>query len=198
VSNHSTFDASGLWRRAAQGDVAAQNELFKELYVRIQPLAKHWCWRKSHDPDDLVQETLVVLLQKFGEEVENPMAYARKIMWNLLGNILNKKENRTPTISIDAGDEDGEQLGTRGWEPQSEDPSPEEILLRKEKAAILAKAISKFKPPYRDILEEHFVGGSAAEQIERLKTRGIEIKTATFYVYKKRAVDELNGKLSYE
>lgn len=198
MSINKFFDLQDLWRRASNGDIAAQNDLFREMSVRILPIAKHWCWRKSQDPHDLVQETVVVLLQKLEEDVENPMAYARMIMRNLFGNILNKKENTTTKVSLDASNDRGDQQGAGGLEPQSDDPSPEESLLRKERAEILAKAISGFKTPYREILEEHFVGGSAAEQLDRLKKRGIEIKTPTFYVYKKRAVDDLKERVSYE
>lgn len=197
MANNIKLDLSELWKRAAQGDATAQKLLFEELRVRILPLAKQRCYGTRHDPEDLVSDIFEVIWENIGQAIDNPMAYAMRIMHNKFGNLIRSKEHLTKKIVIGA-EEEGEDKSYQTIEPADPDPDPLEVLVTKEKAAILAKAISKFKSPYREIFEELLEGGSATEQVERLRKRGISIKTDTLYVYKNRSLGELKGKISYE
>lgn len=86
-------DWNALLRDAQKGDLEARNELCEKLRVRLRPVLKYRLLGLStEDHQDIMQDTLVVFIEKMGNIKSNPHRYAFKILKNKIGNALQDRQ----------------------------------------------------------------------------------------------------------
>lgn len=149
-----------VWQ-GQKGDASAVNELFARYiprmrsYLRIRiPLSQ----QRYLDPDDILQETLIVATRRLPElEVRSPASIKQ---W--LSRIAEHKiEERRDYYNADCRDPRHERhigLGVdsedlRGLQLSSNDPTPSQVLVRSELESISEDQLRQLEPPdYRDVI----------------------------------------------
>ena len=117
------IDWDGLLKRAQAGDEKSQNQLCTEIKVRLKPILQYrlWGWR-AEEREDILQDTLMVFLQKLDEIKSNPHRYALGVLRNKIGEALRTQnkwarselfEDRSP-IGVVAGEEVAGRGATAG------------------------------------------------------------------------------------
>lgn len=83
------IDWDGLLRRAQEGDGQAQNDLCGKIKVRLGPILQYRLWGWSPEEyEDILQDTLIVFLQKLDQIKSNPHHYALEILRHKIGDVL--------------------------------------------------------------------------------------------------------------
>ena len=77
------------------------------------------------------------------------------------------RKHKLPTISIDKMmlDEDGKR---NTFDLKSEDPSPEKLMIKKQRVAILRQIVDKLKPKYRELVKLRYFKELSYEEIAEL------------------------------
>lgn len=82
-------DWDGLLRRAQEGDGDSRNDLCERIKVRLGLILQYRLWGWSpEEHEDILQDTLVVFLQKLDQIKSNPQHYALAILRNKIGDAL--------------------------------------------------------------------------------------------------------------
>jgi len=83
------IDWDGLLKRARQGDVMSQNDLCEKIKVRLGPILQYrlWGW-PAEEHEDILQDTLIVFLQKLDQIKSNPHHYALEVLRHKIGDAL--------------------------------------------------------------------------------------------------------------
>ena len=83
------IDWDGLLKRAQAGDAGSQNDLCGKIKVRLGPILQYrlWGW-PPEEYEDILQDTLVVFLQKLDQIDSNPHRYALEILRYKIGDAL--------------------------------------------------------------------------------------------------------------
>jgi len=78
-----------LLSRAQEGDEVAQNDLSGKILVRLRPILQYRLWGWSpEEHEDILQDTLMVFVQKLNQIKSNPHHYALAILRNKIGDTL--------------------------------------------------------------------------------------------------------------
>ncbi len=98
------IDWDGLLKRAQGGDGESQNDLCGKIKVRLGPILQYrlWGW-PSEELEDILQDTLVVFLQKLDQIESNPHHYALEVLRHKIGDAL-----RTHKRVIAVGSSEGQ------------------------------------------------------------------------------------------
>ena len=103
-----------LWK-AQKGDLEAQNLLCEKLKVRLHPVLK--CrlqgW-SAEDRQDIMQDTLIIFLEKMGSIDSNPHMYTFKILKNKIGNALQSRQKAIEISLQTDGDKNPEKEKAAG------------------------------------------------------------------------------------
>ncbi len=89
-------DWNDLLAQSRSGDAAAKDQLCREIAVRLRLVLQ--CRLRGWAPadlDDLLQNTLVVFIEKLSEIESNPHYFAYGILRNKIGDALRRRERRT-------------------------------------------------------------------------------------------------------
>lgn len=153
-----------LVRQGQRGDAAAVNELFTRYIPRVRRIlgVKITPGQRSLvDPEDVLQETLIVANRRLAElEVRTP---ASILQW--LSKIADYEiKNRLEYVRAQKRDHGREQrLGT-ATDPQAgpgmavpvSDPSPSQIYAREEMEGLIDRELQQLEPPdYREVILLH-------------------------------------------
>lgn len=89
---------------AQSGESAALNELCRSLQVRLRPIlqSRLWGWPAA-DLDDILQNTLLVFVEKLPDIRDNPHYVALSILRNKIGDALRGSRRQTD-VSVTATD----------------------------------------------------------------------------------------------
>jgi RNA polymerase sigma factor (sigma-70 family) len=118
------LDWNGLLDACRLNDAFAREQLFKALRVRLVTITQYRLRGVSKEViEDLVQNTLTLVIERITAIDSNPQLYALQILRNKIGDHLRGRARRTdqslsPT-GYDAGDEPGEIQDTTLADPES-------------------------------------------------------------------------------
>ncbi len=98
------IDWDGLLKRAQDGDRGSRNDLCGKIKVRLGPILQYrlWGW-SSEELEDILQDTLVVFLQKLDQIKSNPHLYTLEVLRHKIGDAL-----RTHKRVIAVGSSEGQ------------------------------------------------------------------------------------------
>lgn len=133
-----------LIRRTLQGDNGAFGELVRKYQERLYNSVVRIVNSRS-DAEDVVQEAFVqafVKLKGFRQE-STFFTWLYRLATNLAISHIRKKE---PAVSLDASRESGY------CEPVDQEESPEDSLMREERAPAIAAALARLNEQYRTVL----------------------------------------------
>lgn len=83
------IDWDGLLKRAQDGDEESRNNLCGKIKVRLGPILQYRLWGWSPEElEDILQDTLIVFLQKLDQIESNPHFYALEILRHKIGDAL--------------------------------------------------------------------------------------------------------------
>jgi DNA-directed RNA polymerase specialized sigma24 family protein len=113
-----------LLARAQNDEADATNELCRILLVRLRPIlqSRLWGWPAA-DLEDILQNTLLVFVEKLKQVSDNPQYVALAILRNKIGDAL-RNARKTPDVRLsatDATDTDGSDQ-TEDWSITLTDP----------------------------------------------------------------------------
>ena len=93
------------------------------------------------------------------------------------------RKHKLPTISIDKMmlDEDGKR---NTFDLKSNDPNPENVMIKKQRIAILRQIVDQLKPKYRDLVKLRYFKELSYEEIAELL--GIPLGTVKAQLYRSR------------
>ena len=96
------------------------------------------------------------------------------------------RKHKLPTISIDKMmlDEDGKR---NTFDLKSNDPSPEKVMIKKQRIAILRQIVDQLKPKYRDLVKLRYFKELSYEEIAQL----LEIPLGTVKAQLHRSREQL-------
>ena len=148
-----------LHQLARDGDIEAENKLFKDLSDSFLIFAQHRLWDKA-DVEEIVQDTLMTITAKYKEiEFETSFsAWAYKVLENKLMSFLRTKQSRDDKI---------QQLTEKKKAYSNWTPNPTLQLKLKE----CLQAVSKYSGRYARIINLSYHGFDANEIGKRLKIR---------------------------
>ena len=91
LTHEANTEWNDLLQKAKAGKSEARDEIFRELSVKLVLVAQYRLigWSRQ-DQEDLVQESLFILLQKLNRIESNPHLYAYKILHNKIGDALRR------------------------------------------------------------------------------------------------------------
>ena len=99
--DHEPSGWNDLLKRAKAGDRRAKGDLYRQLAVRLRPLVKYRLWGWSDDEhEDIIQDTLITLLEKMDALAQDPVKYTMKILRNKIGNAYQSKQSQQKNIRI--------------------------------------------------------------------------------------------------
>jgi len=104
------IDWNDLLAKAQKGDVSAQNELIRNLDVRLRPVAKYRLvgWRHE-EVEDLLQDTLTTVFEKIQQIDSNPDHFALQVLRNKIGNAYQRWQRRKNVVyRIESQQDNGE------------------------------------------------------------------------------------------
>jgi RNA polymerase sigma-70 factor (ECF subfamily) len=188
-------DGTTLAARAKQllaaGDGEAAREAYGELVVRLQRRASRLAFyylRDAADADEAVQDAFVkayVGLPGFREELPFDSWFNRILVNGCLDRLKGRGRRRQWVTSLpDSFD--------TAREPAASGPSPEDALIRRERAAKLAGAIDRLTDRQRQVLMLSHYGGHSSREIGELTG----MNESTVRVHQFRAVRRLRQVLS--
>jgi DNA-directed RNA polymerase specialized sigma24 family protein len=100
------FDWNDLLLKVKDGQTEARNALCQALSVRLRLIAQYRLWGWSqHELEDLVQESLVTLLQKLPQVKSNPQMYAGEILRHKIGDALRRRKMIKVPLQTDPADD---------------------------------------------------------------------------------------------
>jgi DNA-directed RNA polymerase specialized sigma24 family protein len=104
LENKETVDWNDLLAKAKSGVPGADDQLCKELEVRLRSVIQYrlWGWSKE-DLDDIIQNTLVVFCEKINQIDSNPHYFALNIMRNKVGDALRSHKSGRE-VSLEPGE----------------------------------------------------------------------------------------------
>ncbi len=152
----------GLLERARTGDRQALDRLFAVCrnYVTIVARTQVESWlRAKFDPSDLVQQTLLEAYRGFdgfqGATGGEWLGWLRRIVTrNAIdlarhyGGTDKRQVRREASLAPPAGADSS----ARPWEPMDQQDSPSQLLLSHERELLLADALSRLEPDYREVI----------------------------------------------
>ena len=96
------------------------------------------------------------------------------------------RKHKLPTISIDKmmSDEDGKR---NTFDLKSKDPNPENVMIKKQRIAILRQIVDQLKPKYRDLVKLRYFKELSYEEIATL----LEIPLGTVKAQLHRSREQL-------
>ena len=78
-----------LLTQAKRGDRAALDGLCHALEERLRVIIQSWLWRWSRpDREDILQDTLLIIVEKYDKIEDNPHQFALQVMRNKVGDAL--------------------------------------------------------------------------------------------------------------
>jgi DNA-directed RNA polymerase specialized sigma24 family protein len=100
--DHQT-DWNSLLQKAKNGGDVAQNALCRALEVRLHPIlqSRLWGWPKE-DHEDILQNTLIVVIEKINQIDSNPHYFALNVLRNKIGDALRGRQGHRET-GLDLG-----------------------------------------------------------------------------------------------
>jgi len=195
VSSVSSEDGSGLAARAkallASGDREGAREAFGALVTRLQRRASRlaFCYlRDAADADEAVQDAFVkafVGLPSFREEWPFESWFNRILVNGCLDRLKARGRRQQWLTAMPERHESAR-------EPRASDASPEEALLRHERATSLARAIDGLTSRQRQVLLLSHYGGYSSREIGELT--GMNESTVRVHLF--RAVRRLRHVLA--
>ncbi len=164
-------DETALIRASQQGDTVAYGELVR----RYQGGVFGACFRVLHnrqDAEDMTQETFVRAFGKLNTfDITRPFgAWVRRVAVNVC---LNSRAGRQ-VEQVPLADE---------WD-SSGAPTPERILMQRERADNLQRAIAALPPHYRAVIELRHLQGLSYDDIAA--TLDLPVNTAKSHLYRAR------------
>ena len=106
MNENSQIQWNDLLKEAQAGDQEAKNHLCRELEVRLRPVLQYRLWRKaSEDLEDILQDTLMIMMEKIDQIKSNPHKYVFQILRNKIGDTL-RKQHQHREIPIQPGAEE--------------------------------------------------------------------------------------------
>jgi RNA polymerase sigma-70 factor (ECF subfamily) len=132
-----------LFFEAKAGNKDAENRLFSHLHASYLRLAKRRV-REVHDAEDLVQETLETIFEKYktADLVKGFLPWANQILFFKIGNYYRAQERTSKREEVDAEGEMTTQVMT----------APDSSFDDKETSMLLRKALNKLKSECKKIL----------------------------------------------
>jgi DNA-directed RNA polymerase specialized sigma24 family protein len=153
-----------LLQCAKDGDPKALNQLCQEIQVRLRPILKHRLWEwDSNSLEDILQNTMVVFVEKLMQIENNPHFFAISVLRFKIGDALkSKKKQRKTTESLDSIESEEEPIGKGQLmslaDPDSDFTVPQEIRFMTEQIRSAILKLGKFcKTFFVAMLEERTV-----------------------------------------
>ena len=152
-----------LVRQVQGGDSEALNEIFRRYFPRLRRVVriKMGSQMRQHlDPEDIVQETLMVAMDKLSAiEVRSQasvMQWLTKVAENQIRNKLSyiKAQKRDPNRErrLQTGESSGD-LTSSGVVVPHQGPTPSQILSRAELEELIDSCMEELDPPdYREVI----------------------------------------------
>jgi RNA polymerase sigma factor (sigma-70 family) len=164
-----------LWA-AKTGDSSAKSLLFRELEVRLRLIVEYRLYASPKDHlDDIVQDCLVVLAEKFGEIERDPHRYALTILKNKSLHYLRARyQNRTEAL-----DEGDCSIGSVSRH-DARGGGLHEIVEASDSLEHVKQAIAKLSPLCRRIFLRILEGKPLSEVWAEIREEEPSLKRATF------------------
>ena len=140
-----------MWRLQARHDMGA----FAQLVTRWQRPIHALCWRMTgdvHQAEDLVQETFARLFARRGDY--QPVGRFSTFIWRIALNLCYdelRRRQRREEVPLPGPDEDTD----RGLAPPpvvSEEPAPDAVMMNRERADLVRRALLELAEPYRAVV----------------------------------------------
>jgi RNA polymerase sigma-70 factor (ECF subfamily) len=177
-------DAVGLLHRARAGDALALGRLLESYRAYLGVLARVQIGRRLQgkaDPSDLVQETFLGASRDFpqfrGTTEAEFQAWLRQILASLLANLVRhyhgtqRRDVRLERQLAVELDQSSHALDRGLFASQS---SPSQQAVRREQAVLLAEALGRLPPEWRDLLILRHLEGLTFPEVARRLGRTVD------------------------
>jgi len=175
-------DETSLLQAAKAGDLSA----FNRLVLTYQGQAYSVAYRLLGDADaaaDAAQDAFIKAYQRLHQHRGGSFrAWLLRIVTNTCYDMLRKKA-RTPTRSLEADWEDGDDDRRREW--RSPEDTPEEMALRHEIGRVVQEGLMTLSPEHRTVIVLSDIEGMNYEEIAH--TLGIPLGTVKSRLSRARA-----------
>ena len=184
MSEVDDLDAVGLLHRARAGDVLALGRLLESYRAYLGVLARVQIGRRLQgkaDPSDLVQETFLGASRDFpqfrGTTEAEFQAWLRQILASLLANLVRhyhgtqRRDVRLERQLAVELDQSSHALDRGLFASQS---SPSQQAVRREQAVLLAEALGRLPPEWRDLLILRHLEGLTFPEVARRLGRTVD------------------------
>ena len=142
----SSMSLDKLFRAAKGGEPQAKERLFKQLRLELIPYFRRRVI--ADDVDDLVQETLEIILREFDEfEPRTPRGFRSYVLQTALNRV------RSHRRKIGSRQREEHELSLQLLVAPAREPSPEEVTLAEQRGALLRGAFEVLRTTLRRALE---------------------------------------------
>lgn len=179
---HDELSVRQLLDRARSGDAEALGVLLESYRNYVRLLASQQVYRRMQSKlaaSDLVQETFLHAKQGFdgfrGETEAELLAWLRRILANRLSSWMRRLVTHRRNVNLEQHlqaelDQSSEALGQQ---LVADDASPSEHFQRREQAVLLAEALERLKPEYRDVISLRHLHGEPFSEVANKMGRSV-------------------------
>jgi len=155
--------ADDLLSRAVSGDMDAFEELIRG-YERLIYSIAYRMLGSAEDARDAAQETMIKIYRNLARctSIDAFQSWVYTITNNTCIDELRKRKNKT-TDSLDELVKTDD--GAMAKQLKSNDPTPEDILLRREQQKMLQQAINKLSPEHRALIVLRDINGLSYDEL---------------------------------